>query len=93
MGLNALDYFYLANQELNHRQWVEQTFARTQELQQQLAEQAAANQGHLAIIKAIRAAYETDDLDTLQAILENYEKRTAIYQQAYFPTYNRLRPA
>ncbi len=92
MGLHALDKFFLTVNQINHQRWLEQTMFRTRELQEQLAEQAAANQGHLAIVRAIRAAYEADDLDTLQAILESYETRTAIYQQAYFPTYNRLRP-
>jgi Rps23 Pro-64 3,4-dihydroxylase Tpa1-like proline 4-hydroxylase len=92
MGLSALDYVFFTNNQLHHQQWLEQTHFRTRELQEQLAEQAAANQGHLAIVRAIQDAYEADDLDTLKAILESYETRTAIYQQAYFPTYNRLMP-
>lgn len=92
MGLHALDKVFLTNNQISYQMWLEQTYFRTRELQEQLADQAAANQGHLAIIKAIRAAYEADDLETLQDILESYETRTAIYQKAYFPTYNRLRP-
>ncbi len=64
----------------------------TRELQQTIAEQAAANQGHLAIVKALVAAYNADDWPRIQAILGDYDTRTAVYQAAYFPTYNTFKP-
>lgn len=91
-GLTPVDHFLLARNQREHEQWLERTVFQTRELQQQLAEQAAANQGHLAIVKALRAAYEAGDWATIQAILGDYDTRTAIYQAAYFPTYNTFRP-
>ena len=57
MGLSALDYVFFTNNQLHHQQWLEQTHFRTRELQQQLAEQAAANQGYSAIVLALVNAY------------------------------------
>ena len=93
MGLNALDYVFLTNNQLHHQQWLEQTYFRTRELQEQLAEQAAANQGHLAIVKAFVAAYSAEDWKTLDTLLSNYNARNRVYQAAYYPTYNTFRPA
>ena len=56
MGLHALDKVFLTINQLHHQQWLEQTYFRTRELQEQLAEQAAANQGRKAIIDALVAA-------------------------------------
>ena len=75
MGLNALDYVFFTNNQLHHQQWLEQTHFRTKELQQQLAEQAAANQGHSAIVLALVNAYKVNDWQTIHAILGNYEQR------------------
>lgn len=90
-GLSPVDHFLLARNQHNHEQWLEQTMFQTRELQQTLAETAAANQGHLAIVKALVAAYNANDWQALHAILGNYDTRTAIYQAAYFPTYNTFR--
>lgn len=90
--LSAVDHFLLARNQRNHERWLEETVFQTQELQQQLAEQAAANQGHLAILKALWAAYETGNWATIQAILGDYNIRNQIYQAAYYPTYNTFRP-
>jgi hydroxymethylglutaryl-CoA reductase len=91
-GLNPVDHFLLARNQRNHEQWLEQTVFQTRELRQQLANQAAANQGHLAIVKALVAAYNANDWQSIQAILGDYEQRRTIYQAAYFPTYNGLKP-
>jgi hydroxymethylglutaryl-CoA reductase len=91
-GLNPVDHFLLARNQRNHEQWLEQTVFQTRELQQQLAEQAAANQGHLAIVKALVAAYNANDWQTIQAILGDYNARNQVYQAAYYPTYNTFRP-
>ena len=64
----------------------------TRELQQTLAKQAAANQGRKAIIDALVAAYNANDWQSIQAILGNYDTRTAIYQAAYFPTLQSMNP-
>ncbi len=66
--------------------------ANTRELQQTLAKQAAANQGRKAIIDALVAAYNANDWPSIQAILGNYDTRTAIYQAAYFPTLQSMSP-
>jgi vacuolar-type H+-ATPase catalytic subunit A/Vma1 len=92
MALDAIDHYLLGHAQQQHERWLQQNVFQTRDLQQQLAEQAAANQGHLAIVKALRAAYEKGDWATIQAILGNYETRTAIYQTAYFQTYNSMRP-
>lgn len=91
MGLNALDYTFLTNNQLHHQQWLEKTFFRTQELQQQLADQAGAHQGYRAIVRALLDAYTADDWDTIQAILGDHQIRTEVYQAAYLPTYNSLK--
>ena len=92
-GLSPIDHFLLARNQRNHQQWLEQTVFQTRELQQQLAEQAAANQGRKAIIDALVAAYNGNDWPAIQAILGNYETRNAIYQSKYFPTLNSLKPS
>ena len=92
-GLSPIDHFLLARNQRNHQQWLEQTVFQTRELQQQLAEQAAANQGHLAIVKALVAAHNANDWQAIQAILGNYETRKSIYQSKYFPTLNSLKPS
>ena len=93
MGLHALDKVFLTNNQLHHQQWLEQTYFRTMELQEQLAEQAAANQGRKAIIDALVAAYENEDWQTIQAILSDYNSRNAIYQAKYFPTLQSMMPS
>ncbi|MFO1419473.1 MAG: hypothetical protein U1F59_00640 [Candidatus Competibacteraceae bacterium] len=93
MGLNALDYVFLTNNQLSYQMWLERTHFRTRELQEQLAEQAAANQGRKAIIDALVAAYENEDWQTIQAILGDYDTRRAIYQAKYFPTLQSMMPA
>ena len=92
-GLSPVDHFLLARNQREHERWMEQTLFRTRELQQQLANQTAANQGHLAIVKALRAAYEAGDWATIHAILGNYETRNAIYHSVFYPTYNTLKPS
>ncbi len=91
MALDAIDHFLLGYAEHQNRRWAERQIFRTRELQEQLADQAAANQGHLAIIKALVAAYNANDWQTIQTILGDYEQRRAIYQAAYFPTLNSMR--
>jgi len=93
MGLHALDKVFLTNNQLHHQMWLEQTFFRTRELQEQLAKQAAANQGRKAIIDALVAAYENEDWQAIQAILGDYDTRRAIYQAKYFPTLQSMMPA
>jgi len=92
-GLSPVDHFLLARNQRNHEQWLEQTVFQIRELQQQLAEQAAANQGHLAIVKALVAAYNANDWQTLHAILGNYEQRRVIYHSAFYQTFNSLKPS
>ncbi len=93
MGLNALDYVFLMNNQLSYQMWLERTHFRTRELQEQLAKQAAANQGRKAIIDALVAAYENEDWQTIQAVLGDYDTRRAIYQAKYFPTLQSMVPA
>lgn len=93
MGLHAMDKFFLTVNQINHQQWLEQTLFRTRELQQTLAETAAANQGRKAIIDALVAAYENEDWQAIQAILGDYDTRRAIYQAKYFPTLQSMMPA
>ena len=88
MPLDALDHLIL-DRRLNAALGAA---VDTRELQQTIAEQAAANQGHLAIVKALVAAYNADDWPRIQAILGDYDTRTAVYQAAYFPTYNTFKP-
>lgn len=91
-GLNPVDHFLLARNQRNHEQWLEQTVFQTRELQQQLAEQAAANQGRKAIIDSLIAAYNANDWQSIQTILGDYNTRNAIYQSKYFPTLNGMWP-
>lgn len=93
MGLHAMDKVFLTINQLHHQQWLEQTMFRTRELQQTLAETAAANQGRKAIIDALVAAYENEDWQAIQAILGDYDTRRAIYQAKYFPTLQSMMPA
>ena len=93
MGLHALDKVFLTNNQISYQMWLERTYFRTRELQEQLADQAAANQGRKAIIDALVAAYENEDWQTIQAILGDYDTRRAIYQSKYFPTLQVMMPA
>ena len=93
MGLHALDKFFLTVNQINHQRWLEQTLFRTRELQQALAEQAAANQGRKAIIDALVAAYNAGDWKTLDTLLGDYNSRNAIYQAKYFPTLQSMMPS
>lgn len=93
MGLSALDYVFFTNNQLHHQQWLERTHFRTRELQEQLAEQAAANQGRKAIIDALVAAYNAGDWETLDTLLGDYNSRNAIYQAKYFPTLQSMMPS
>ena len=88
MPLDALDHLIL-DRRLNAALGAA---ADTRELQQTLAETTAANQGRKAIIDALVAAYNTNDWPSIQAILGNYDTRTAIYQAAYFPTLQSMSP-
>lgn len=91
MALDAIDHFLLGRAQRQHEGWLQQNVFQTRALQEQLADQAA-NQGHLAILRAVRAAYNAKDWPTVHAILSNYETRNAIYQAAYLPTYESLKP-
>ena len=93
MGLHALDKFFLTNNQLHHQQWLERTHFRTRELQQTLAETAAANQGRKAIIDALVTAYNAGDWKTLDTFLGDYNSRNAIYQAKYFPTLQSMMPS
>ena len=88
MPLDALDHLIL-DRRMNAALGAA---ADTRELQQTLAETAAANQGRKAIIDALVAAYNANDWPSIQAILGNYDTRTAIYQAAYFPTLQSMSP-
>jgi hypothetical protein len=93
MGLHAMDKVFLTINQLHHQQWLEQTMFRTRELQQTLAETAAANQGRKAIIDALVAAYNAGDWKTLDTLLGDYNSRNAIYQAKYFPTLQSMMPS
>lgn len=93
MGLNALDYVFLTNNQLSYQMWLEQTHFRTRELQEQLAKQAAANQGRKAIIDALVAPYNAGDWETLDTLLDDYNSRNAIYQAKYLPTLQSMMPS
>ena len=93
MGLHALDKVFLTINQLHHQQWLEQIYFRTRELQQTLAETAAANQGRKAIIDALVAAYNAGDWRTLDTLLGDYHSRNAIYQAKYFPTLQSMMPS
>ena len=88
MPLDALDHWIL-DRRMNAALGAA---ADMRELQQTLAKQAAANQGRKAIIDALVAAYDANDWQTIEAILGNYDTRTAIYQAAYFPTLQSMSP-
>ncbi|MEE4376968.1 MAG: hypothetical protein V2J55_05570 [Candidatus Competibacteraceae bacterium] len=92
MAMDAIDHFLLGQAQQQHERWAERNVFQTRELQQQLAEQAAANQGRKAIIDALVAAYSANDWQTIQTILGDYGVRTTIYQEKYFPTLNSLKP-
>lgn len=92
-GLSPVDHFLLARNQHNHEQWLEQTMFQTRELQQQLADQAGAHQGYRAIVRTLLKAYESGDWASIEAILGNHNTRTAVYQAAYFPTYDSLKPS
>ena len=91
-GLSPVVHFLLAHNQRAHEQWLEQTVFQTQELQQQLAVETAANQGHSAIVLSLVNAYKAKDWQTIHAILGDYEQRRAIYKQAYYSTLNNLKP-
>ncbi|MFO7641421.1 MAG: hypothetical protein R6X17_09220 [Candidatus Competibacteraceae bacterium] len=93
MALDAIDHFLLGRAQRQHEGWLQRNVLQIRELQQTLAETAAANQGHLAIVKALVAAHNNNDWRTIQTILGDYEQRRAIYQAAYFPTLNSMRPS
>ncbi len=88
MPLDALDHLIL-DRRLNAALGAA---VDTRELQQTLAETAAANQGRKAIIDALVAAYNANDWPSIQAILGNYDTRRAIYQAKYFPTLHSMMP-
>ena len=92
MALDAIDHYLLGHAQQQHERWLQQNVVQTRELQEQLAEQSAANQGRKAIIDALVAAYNANDWPSIQAILGNYDTRTAIYQAAYFPTLQSMSP-
>ncbi len=89
MPLDALDHLIL-DRRMNAALGAA---ANTRELQQTLAEQSAANQGCRAIIDSLVNAYAANDWQSIQAILGNYDTRNQIYRQAYFPTYNMMKPS
>lgn len=88
MSLDALDHVILQN-SMNRALGAA---ANTRKLQQQLAEQAAANQGRKAIIDALVVAYNAEDWETLNSLLSDYNSRNAIYQAKYFPTLHSMMP-
>ncbi|HRY14793.1 MAG: hypothetical protein KDJ31_07545 [Candidatus Competibacteraceae bacterium] len=91
-GLSAVDHFLLARNQRNHEQWLEQTVFQTRELREQLADQAGAHQGYRAIVRTLLEAHKNHDWASIEAILGNHNTRTAVYQAAYLPTYNSLKP-
>jgi hypothetical protein len=91
-GLSAVDHFLLARNQHNHEQWLEQTVFQTRELREQLADQAGAHQGYRAIVRTLLEAHKNHDWASIEAILDNHNTRTAVYQAAYLPTYNSLKP-
>lgn len=92
MALDAIDHYLLGHAQQQHERWLQQNVFQTRDLQQQLAEQAAANQGRKAIIDALVAAYNARDWQSIQTILSDYNTRNAIYQSRYFPTLNSMKP-
>ncbi|MCB1768231.1 MAG: hypothetical protein KDJ31_00805 [Candidatus Competibacteraceae bacterium] len=93
MALDAIDHYLLGHAQQQHERWLQQNVFQTRELQEQLAEQSAANQGRKAIIDALVAAYNINDWQSIQTILGDYNTRNAIYQSRYFPTLNSMKPA
>ena len=89
MPLDALDHWIL-DRRMNAALGAA---ADTRELQQTLAETAAANQGRKAIIDALLAAYDANDWQSIQTILGDYNTRNAIYQAKYFPTLHNMMPS
>jgi len=92
MALDAIDHYLLGHAQQQHERWLQQNVFQTRDLQQQLAEQAAANQGRKAIIDTLVAAYNARDWQSIQTILSDYNTRNAIYQSRYFPTLNSMKP-
>ena len=84
MPLDAIDHYIL-----RHNMGAA---VNARELQQQLADQAGAHQGYRAIVRTLLNAYGAGDWATIEAILGDHNIRTAVYQAAYFSTYNSLKP-
>ena len=90
MSLSPVDHFLLAHNQRQHEYWLQQNVFQTNELRQQLADQAGAHQGYRAIVRVLLSAYQAGDWETIEAVLGDHAKRTSIYQEAYIPTYNSL---
>ena len=93
MALDVVDHVLLGMAQRQHERFLKQLHdGELRELRERLATKTAANEGHLAILKALVDAYEQGDRTTVDDILGNYERRRQIYRAAFSPTYNALRP-
>lgn len=90
MALDVVDHALLGMAQRQHEQFL--TRLHDGELRERLATKTAANEGHLAILKALVDAYERGDRATVDNILSDYGYRNTIYRAAFNPVYNALKP-
>ena len=92
MALDVVDHVLLGMAQRQHERFLKQLRdGELRELRERLATKTAANEGHLAILKALVDAYEQGDRDTVDDILGNYERRRQIYRAAYVPVYQSMK--
>lgn len=92
MALDVVDHVLLGMAQRQHERFLKQLHdGELRELREWLATKTAANEGHLAILKALVDAYEKGDRDTVDDILGDYERRRQIYRVAYAPVYQSMK--
>ena len=92
MALDVVDHVLLSMAQRQHERFLKQLHdGELRELREWLATKTAANEGHLAILKALVDAYEKGDRDTVDDILGDYERRRQIYRVAYAPVYQSMK--
>lgn len=92
MALDVVDHVLLGMAQRQHERFLKQLRdGELRELRERLATKTAANEGHLAILKALVDAYEQGDRDTVDDILGDYERRRQIYRAAYAPVYQSMK--
>ncbi len=93
MALDVVDHALLGMAQRQHEQFLKRLHdGELRELRERLATKTAANEGHLAILKALVDAYEQEDCTTVDNILSDYGYRNTIYRAAFNPVYNALKP-